>query len=194
MKEINIPTPYFCYTYLYYICMVMFLSILFIWSIMYTLYSYPQLFILYTMPHCGTFTFTLLAFFDIFDSNQQIKFTDKYRGGVKAHLKSIYNTFIHLLFTIEPRSRSSLKLHWADYCNITGINIIKLKMLYFFYAWIPFKFVYYFLFFIFTQLCVDESWQRVNFNSSVNFSDLALSGEMRRAIEMKHLQPNETDT
>lgn len=44
------------------------------------------------------------------------------------------------------------------------------------------------------QMFVCESGQRVNFNSSVNLSDLSLSGEMATAVEMQHLQPKERET
>lgn len=43
------------------------------------------------------------------------------------------------------------------------------------------------------QMFACEWGQRVNFNSSVNLSDLALSGDVGRAVEMEHLQPEERE-
>ena len=43
-------------------------------------------------------------------------------------------------------------------------------------------------------MCPCESGQWVNFYSSVNSSDLSLSGETSTAVEMEHLQPEGTQT
>lgn len=117
----------------------------------------------------------------------------------EIHIQTLSNTYRYIqkpLFIFEPKSQSSLKPHSVHFCNITGINVIKVKHVgwYFFFVWILLRIIYCFMLFIFIQLCADELRQRVNFNSSVNSSDLALSGEMRRAVEMEHLQPKETET
>lgn len=44
------------------------------------------------------------------------------------------------------------------------------------------------------QMFACESGQRVNFNSSVNFSDVSLSGESGTAVEMEHIQPKKRET